>query len=98
MLNFIDQSALLDRLYSVFGISGVLYDWFESYLVGRTSRVKAVSELSDPQRLEFGLPQGSVVGPQMFSLYTQPLAKVIECYPQIKFHFYADDTHFVYKP
>ncbi len=88
----IDHSALLDRLYSVFGISGVVYDWFVSYLVGWTSRVKAASELSDPQRLEFGLPQGSVVGPQMFSLYTQPLAKVIERYPQIKFQFYADDT------
>lgn len=88
----IDYSTLLTRLHDVFGISGQVYDFFESYLVGRTSRVKVASELSDPQQLEFGLPQGSVVGPQMFSLYTHPLAKIIERYPRVKFHFYADDS------
>ena len=77
----IDYSTLLTRLHDVFGISGQVYVFFESYLVGRTSRVKVASELSDPQQLEFGLPQGSVVGPQMFSYFTQPLAKIIERYP-----------------
>ena len=88
----IDYSTLLTRLHDVFGISGQVYDFFESYLVGRTSRVKVASELSDPQQLEFGLPQGSVIGPQMFSYFTQPLAKIIERYPRVKFHFYADDS------
>ena len=88
----IDYVSLLDRLYNVFGLTGHVQQWFHSYLVGRTNRVKVASELSDPQVLEFGLPQGSVVGPQLFSLFTYPLATIIERFEHIRYHFYADDT------
>ena len=46
---------------------------------------------SDPVPLEFGVPQGSVLGPILFSLYTQPIAELVEkneCF----YHKFADDT------
>ena len=50
------------------------------------------TDFSDPQVLDFGLPQGSVIGPQAFSFYTHPLADIIKTHDNIKFHCYADDT------
>ncbi|GFS23465.1 reverse transcriptase [Elysia marginata] len=41
--------------------------------------------------LQFGVPQGSVLGPLLFTLYTSPVADIAECY-DLKYHLYADDT------
>ena len=57
---------------------------------GRTF-LTAIS-LSDAKRLLYGVPQSSVMGLILFSLYTTPLINVIQNHPGICFHFYADDT------
>ena len=88
----IDHSILLNRMSNVFGITGSVQKWFDSYLTDRTCKVKIATDFSDPQVLDFGLPQGSVIGPQAFSFYTHPLADIIKTHDNIKFHCYADDT------
>ena len=79
-------------LSSWFGVGGVVLNWFKSYLCDRYQCIKIGSVLSDAKRLLFGVPQGSVLWPILFSLFTTPLSKVIQNHPGICFHFYADDT------
>ena len=66
----IDHSTLLSCLLDWFGVGGSALKWFSSYLTERFKCVKIGSTLSDLQKLLFGVPQGSVLGPLLFSLYT----------------------------
>ena len=88
----IDHGKLLDCLRKWFGVGGRCLDWFKSYLSDRTQCIKIGSVLSETSKLKFGIPQGSVLGPFLFLLYTTPLSKVISKHTDVKFHFCADDT------
>ena len=87
-----DHTILLDRLNVYYGISELALGWFKSYLSGRTHSVKVGSKLSHPAALQYGVPQGSVLGPILFSLYTNPISSIIHSHSSINYHFYADDT------
>ena len=87
----LDHPILLQRLETTFGISGTVLHWFTSYLEGREQSVKDDNVLSSPSPLQFGVPQGSVLGPILFTLYSQPLSDLI-CRHKCDYHKYADDT------
>ena len=90
----IDHSTLLSCLQDWFSVGGSALKWFSSYLMECFQSVKIGSTLSDLQKLLFGVPQGSVLGPLPFSLYTSPLSTLIGKHRGIKFHFYADNSQF----
>ena len=79
----IDHTTLLNCLKSWFGVCGTASKWFTSYLSHRFQAIKIGSVLSELHELLFGVPQGSVLGPLLFSLYTTPLSKVIRTHPDI---------------
>ena len=87
----IDHSILIERLQKSFGILGDALTWVVSYLRRRNQQVVIGDTASAEVVIEYGVPQGSVLGPKLYSLYTKPLADVIR-HHQLDMHFYADDT------
>jgi len=87
----LDHTILLQRLQTFFGIRGTALAWFQSYLSQRTQEVVISDEQSDPASLQYGVPQGSVLGPVLYSMYTAPLSKEVQSHG-VNHLFYADDT------
>ena len=88
----IDHNTLLGYLKSWFCLGGNVLKWFVSYLSNRCQAILIGSTLSELSKLIYGVPQGYVLGPLLFLLCTTSLSKTISLHPDIKFHFYADDT------
>lgn len=87
----VDHVTLLRRLEVSYGISGTVHNWFTSYLGGRRQFVRCQSTKSTPTAVLFGVPQGSVLGPILFLLYTADLIGLVESHG-LQPHLYADDT------
>ena len=92
----VDHAILLKRLQSTFGFQGTVIRWFESYLSERTVRVSINDALSDTLELTCSLPQGSKLGPRLYSDYTQPLGYLLRI-RLLLYHLYADDSG-IFKP
>ncbi|KAI5622218.1 hypothetical protein C0J50_18226 [Silurus asotus] len=68
----VNHKTLLSTLKSL-GICGTAWKWFATYLEGRSYQVTWRGSTSAPWRLTTGVPQGSVLGPLLFSLYTHSI-------------------------
>ena len=87
----VDHDILLRRLQTAFGISGVPLAWLASFLRDRTQEVVFSGVKSAVGRLTCGVPQGSVLGPVLFLLYTAGLFQIATRHG-FEAHSYADDT------
>ena len=87
----VSHDILLDRLSTDSGISGSALSWISLYLTNQTQSVLVSGKYSDPAHLRYGVPQGSVLGPALFSDYSSPVASLIRSFNIIA-HCYADDT------
>ena len=87
----VNHSLLLSRLGNSFGITGTVLQWFHSYLSGPCQFVEINDTKLSVRDLTVGVPQGSVLGPILYLLYTAPLAEIIRSHV-LDYHFDADDT------
>ena len=87
----VNHNILLDRLSLNFGIQSSALLFLRSYSSGRSQSVSIDSILSDPYSITTRVPQGSVLGPLLFSLYTTPLSYLLDS-SKLSYHLYADDT------
>ena len=86
------HDTLLNRLKSRFGVDGKALEWFASYLADRTQRVTVNDGLSSAFPLRQGVPQGSCLGPLLFTVYISKLFDIVSKHlPSVL--CYADDTH-----
>ena len=87
----VDHELLIQRLQRTFGISGSALAWFESYLSDRTHCVVVDSVMSLVIQMSCSVPQGSVLGPLLFLLYSADLAELAARFG-VTLHAYADDN------
>lgn len=85
----IDRNRLIEKL-DQYGIRGNVLEWMESYLKNRSQRVRIGNECSKSMMTEYGVPQGSVLGPLLFIIYINDIIKI--CPEGYNIKMFADDT------
>ena len=87
----VDHNALMNVLEKRVGVTGLALEWFtSSYLSNRSQCVAINGVYSGEANLKCGVPQGSVLGPVLFTTYMLPLGDILR-HLHVKFHCYADD-------
>ena len=74
----VDHRILMDVLSSRFGVNDHVYEWFHSYLSGRTQIFSTLADTSNAVALIYSVQQGSVVGPLLFIAYTEDVEDLIQ--------------------
>ena len=84
----VNHTVLMDKLHSI-GISGSFYDWLLNYLVNRKQFVTVNGSNSELLEIDTGVPQGSLLGPRFYSIYSNDLP---EATTNASVEMFADDT------
>ena len=86
----VNHALLIDSL-SHLGVKDTVLKWITSYLEDRTQAVKVNNITSSCHKVSCGVPQGSVLGPLLFIIYTSSLGKLLRL-SGYNYQLYADDT------
>ena len=84
----IDHQIVIKKL-SQYGIQDDELNFFQSYLENRIQCCSVNGKLSDRQKIEYGVPQGSIIGPLLFIIYLNELRLFVT---NAQISMYADDT------
>ena len=88
-----DHTILLAMLEERYGIERIAHQWFRPYLSDRSQRVRILEMSWSLQTLNLGLPQGSVLGPLIFTLYSATVASIARSHGlEASSAIYVDDT------
>ena len=87
----VDHAIFLRRLQDMEGICNTFQKWFDSYLTYRQPRVCINTSFSNPRYLKCGVPQGSVLGARICTMYVRPMSEIINRH-NVSYHSYADDS------
>ena len=77
-IDSIDHPILVNRLHADFEFTDAVLQWFSSYLTNRTHYISLSNHCSAFSPVHSGVPQGSILGPILCTMYTKTLSAIID--------------------
>ena len=87
----IDFEILDQIIEKRFFITGTCKEWIMSYITNRKQQTQVTKVLSSDSDVRYGVPQGSILGPLVFSMYITPIGDLLRK-KGLRYQMYADDS------